>query len=79
MQDLQQSNIEDHVIITKHVCRLLRQLNPKVKEHAEVIVGLITDASLKTLSKDSDFVSGIVAIGNKKICQMLAHRMLNLQ
>lgn len=78
-QNLQQSNIEDQVIISKCVCSLLRNLKPKEQEQAVIITGLISDESLKVLIKDRNFINSVVAIKNKSICKLLAYKMLNLE
>lgn len=45
-------------------------------EDAYVILGLMTDSALASLSEDRQFVCGLLAIGDKKIAQYLAQKML---
>lgn len=76
VKELHQTELEDQVAVAKSVTRLLRTLPPEtVEEDGLVIASLISVEALKTLSSDREFVCGVIAIENKKVCKSLACKM----
>lgn len=68
---------KDEVVVTKSVCRLLREMPKKCIEVNRCnLISLASDASLQNLSTDKQFVSGLLAIQDSVTAQMLAKRML---
>lgn len=70
-------NASNEVLVTKCVCRLLREMPKKsIEKNRCILIGLASDLSLQTLSTDKQFVCGLVAIEDAATAQMLAKKML---
>lgn len=80
LQELMSSksnNSDNEIIITKCICRLLREMPKKsIEVNRCNLISLASDTSLQNLSTDKQFVCGLMAIGDSITAQMLAKKML---
>ncbi|KAL3283917.1 hypothetical protein HHI36_018086 [Cryptolaemus montrouzieri] len=74
---LSSNSIEDEVIVTEVLVKLLCYLPAIIKETEGLnLISLMTERSLKNLGQDKEFVTRICNIKNKNICQIIAQKIL---
>lgn len=71
------ADIQNEIYTARRICRLLRDLPPKLREEVGyTLIGLLTDSSLQSLAADKQFMCSLIAIGDKNIVHVLAQKML---
>lgn len=64
----------------KNICRLIKMLPQDIKYQEGVnLINLFSEKALQSLSKDRQFVAALVALGNDKLSQIIANKMLEIK